>query len=348
MNEKKKVLLGMSGGVDSSVSAILLQNQGYEVIGVTMRLWENPYEENTVEDAKKICDILGIKHHVLDFRQEFQEKVMDYFIKTYQMGMTPNPCVMCNRYLKFGKMYEVAKQMDITYLATGHYATCEFDERYNSYVLKKSHAGSKDQSYVLYTIPKEILPFVLFPLSSFSNKSEIREIAQNYHLPIASKPDSQEICFIPDNNHIRFLDKYVPVKEGNMITKDRKILGKHTGYTHYTIGQRKGLGISSPYPLYVNAISAKNNEIIVGKKEDVYKRECMITDIHFLLPNFIKEKMNVKAKIRYAAKEAEATLFPLEGNTANICFLEPQMAITPGQAIVFYLDDVVLGGGIIK
>jgi len=249
--QNKKVLLGMSGGVDSSVAAILLKEQGYEVIGATMQLWQDKKREldsgccsvSAVEDAKKVCDVLEIPHYTLDFKNEFKECVIKDFIDCYKNAKTPNPCIECNKHLKFNYFYKKALELGCNYIATGHYARAEHSEEYNQYVLKKSKSRHKDQSYVLYNIPKEIIPNVLFPLSKFENKEQIREIAEKYNLQVAKKPDSQEICFIPDNNYNKFLLENLPEKPlpGNIIDKQGKILGKHTGLINYTVGQRKGL-----------------------------------------------------------------------------------------------------------
>ena len=352
MENKKRVLLGMSGGVDSAVSAILLQKSGFEVIGVTMRLFEDDCcdncNTNTLNDAKDVCDKLSIKHYVYDFRDEFKKYVIDNFIKEYKKGRTPNPCIECNRYLKFGKMYELAKELDCTYIATGHYAKVEYSDKYQSYVLKKSQNESKDQSYVVYPIDKKILPYVIFPLEKFESKDEIRKIAKENGLFVASKPDSEDICFIPDNNHVRFLDENIKVKEGKIIDLEGKVRGKHNGFTHYTIGQRKGLGIQNLNPLYVVKIKPKTNEIVVGEKKSVLNKEVILENINILVNNVLsKEGVDVKVKIRYKAKEAEAKAYMIDDNV-RIVFESPQFAITPGQSCVIYIDDVVIAGGIIK
>ncbi len=357
MKNKKRVLLGMSGGVDSSVSAILLQKSGYEVIGITMRLFEDEkFQENesgccnltTINDAKRVCDKLGISHYTYDFRKEFKEFVIDNFVEEYKSGRTPNPCIECNRKLKFGKMYELAKKLDCEYIATGHYAKVEYSNLYNSYVLKKSHNEDKDQSYVLYCIDKEILPHVIFPLEKFESKDEVRKIAQEYNLQVASKPDSEDICFIPDNNYKRFLDENVKVTDGKIYDIEGNMRGKHTGFTHYTIGQRKGLGIQNKKPLYVVKINPNSNEIIVGEKDSVLKKEVVLENINILVPNVINSKgIDVKAKIRYKAKEQSAKVY-LINDKLKVVFDTPQFAITPGQSLVIYIDDVVIAGGIIK
>ena len=378
---RKKVLLGMSGGVDSSVSAILLQKQGYEVIGATMRLWENENnsEDNVtndaIRDAKKICEKLGIEHHVIDLREEFKKRVIDNFICSYQCAKTPNPCIECNKYIKFKTFYRIAQDLECEYMATGHYARIEFSEKYNQYILMKSKEEKKDQTYFLYGIDKTILSKVIFPLSEFKNKEEIRKIAQENGLEVANKKDSQEVCFIPNNDYISFLKeqnkrndilknkklnlnnqaegitkRYINAKdttqnaEGNIILTSGEIVGKHTGLINYTIGQRKGLGISYKEPLYVLRLDKEKNQVIVGIEKELYSTKLTADELNFLLNIDFSKKIEVKAKIRYRAKEAEATL-EVKNNIANVNFKEPQRAVTPGQSVVFYIDDIVLGGG---
>lgn len=364
MKEKKKVLLGMSGGVDSSVSAILLQEQGYEVIGITMKLWEDDSDEmeggccniSATMDAKRVCDKLGIPHYSVNLKKEFKEYVMDPFVATYLEAKTPNPCIECNRYLKFGAMYQKAKELGIEYIATGHYAKTAFSETYGKWVLQKSASLKKDQSYVLYNMPKDMISHVIFPLEGYGNKEEIREIARQHGLTVANKPDSQEICFIPDNNYIRFLRDHMTLEQKQELLQEGKIVdqygtvrGKHEGLIRYTIGQRKGLGIQNDKPLYVTKLSLANNQVMVGEKEDTYTKEAYIEDINLLLEDQVTEAIALKAKIRYSAKEANCTVFPTENaDVLKIVFDEPQMAITPGQALVLYQDDIVFGGGKIR
>lgn len=353
--ENKKVLLGMSGGVDSSVAAILLQNQGYEVIGVTLELLPNGNSKNMIEDAKKVCDKLHIKHFVLSLQDEFKKYVIDDFINCYSNCSTPNPCIECNKYIKFGLMYEKAKELGCNYIATGHYAKIEYNNTYNSYVLKKSQSR-KDQSYFLYNIPNEMLSHILFPLSEFEDKSDIRKIAKDYDLDVQSKKDSEDICFIKDQNYKRFLEESTNIqsKEGNIVNREGKILGKHNGLYNYTIGQRKGLGIAYKEPLFVVNLDKQKDEVIAGTENELYRNEFEIKEYHFILNEYVdryfkenKENgLKVLVKIRYAAKEAEAYIY-LNKNTKSIIvkLQEPQKGITKGQSAVFYIDDIVLGGG---
>lgn len=343
---RKKVLLGMSGGVDSSVSALLLQEQGYEVIGVTMQLLDKENIES-INDAKKVCQKLGIEHHVVDLKKVFKERVIENFISTYMCAKTPNPCVECNKYLKFGELFNFAKQFECDYIATGHYARIEYSNKYNQYVLAKSKSKLKDQTYFLYDIDKKILPNIIFPLSDFDDKNEIRKIAEERGLEIAQKKDSQEICFIENNNYIEFLQKQNPgktIERGNIVLKNGKILGTHNGLIHYTIGQRKGIGISYQEPLYVIKLDSEKNEVIVGTEKELYSKELTAKKLNFLVDINLQEGIEIQAKVRYRANPAKATL-KIEGDFAKVVFEQEQRAITPGQSIVFYMDDIVLGGG---
>ena len=349
--DNKKVLLGMSGGVDSSVSALLLKNKGYDVIGATMELFAGSSCCNieTYIDAKNVCKQIGVPHFTINYKEEFRKYVIEDFINCYKNCKTPNPCIECNKYMKFGYMWEKAKEFGCEFIATGHYAKTEYSEKYGRWVLKKSNAGRKDQSYVLWNIPKELIDHVLFPLADFESKEKIREIASQNNLRVANKPDSEDICFVPDGNYKKFLENNSEIKpkEGNIVTLDGKVLGKHTGLYNYTIGQRKGLGIAYKVPLFVIGFKRAKNEVIVGEEKDLYKKEITVRDINLLLLDEIKDWLEVNVKTRYSSKEAKAKIIK-NGDEIKVIFDEPQRAITPGQSAVFYVDDIVLGGGKIK
>lgn len=347
----KRVLLGMSGGVDSSVAAILLKQQGYEVIGVTMKLYDGEVEgtccntESTM-DARRVCDFLGIPHYTLNFTHEFHECVIKDFIQTYADCKTPNPCIECNKYLKFGYMYQKAKELDCDYIATGHYAKTEYDKKYGQYVLKKANAGKKDQSYVLYNLPKAMLNKFLLPLGDFHNKDEIRKIALDNNLPVASKPDSEDICFIPDGNYAKFLEDNSNLKPtpGNIVMHDGTIVGRHKGLYNYTIGQRKGIGVTHPTPLYVLGFNKAKNELIVGEENELYKDKMLVNNYNFLIDFDHSKPLEVNVKIRYQSKDNPAKILVI-GDKIEVTFDHPVARITPGQSAVFYIDDIVVGGG---
>ena len=347
--ENKKVLLGMSGGVDSSVSALLLKQNGYEPIGITLELFAGSSCCNTETyiDAKNVCNQIGIPHFIYNCKEEFRKCVIQDFIECYSNCKTPNPCIECNKYMKFGHMWEKAKKLGCKYIATGHYAKTEYSEKYGRWVLKKSKAGKKDQSYVLWNIPKELIEYVVFPLADFENKEQIREIARENNLKVANKPDSEDICFVPDGNYKKFLENNSDIKPkiGNIVNKNGDVLGKHTGLYNYTIGQRKGLGISYKVPLFVIGFNPLKNEVIVGEEKELYKKEINVTDVNLLLIDEIKEPIDVEVKTRYSSRVAKAKLEQVEKNKVKVVFDEPQRAITPGQSAVFYIDDIVLGGG---
>lgn len=352
MDKQKSVMIGMSGGVDSSVAAALLKEQGYRVIGVTMRLWtysdddpnhEGCCSESAVEDARRVCDKLGIDFYVLNFKDIFRREVVEYFIDEYKRGRTPNPCIMCNKKLKFGEMLRRAKAMDIDYVATGHYAIIEQDEN-GKYRLRMSKAAKKDQSYVLYNFTQEQLAHTLMPLGAYT-KDEVRALAEKYGLAVANKPDSQEICFVEDGKYADFITDYANYapKEGDILDINGNVIGRHRGLIYYTIGQRKGIGAYGR-PMFVMKIDPKTNTITLGEKGMEFSKSLIAEDVNFISGEAPTEPIRVQVKVRYQAKPAPATLFA-ENGRVKIDFDEPQRAVTPGQAAVFYDGDIVLGGG---
>ena len=339
---KKKIAAAMSGGVDSSLVAALLLEKNFEVFGVTMLLDD---DEKNISDAKKVCEHLGINHHVADFRKIFRDKVENYFVEEYLRGRTPNPCVRCNREIKFGALFDFAKNFGADFFSTGHYARILFED--GRFKLKKAADAAKDQSYVLYNLTAEKLAKIILPLGNFS-KAETRQLAEKFNLPVARKPDSQEICFVPNDDYKNFIVNRAPdaqaLQAGEIVSSDGKILGSHHGVANYTIGQRKGLGIAAPHPLYVTKLNVTEKKIVVDTNDKLFSTTLTAHGAHWIYkPNLPK---NFFAKIRYGAKFSACTVEE-EKNFLRVKFFEPQRAITPGQSIVFYDDDEVLGGAII-
>lgn len=353
---KKKVIIGMSGGVDSSVAAYLLKEEGYDVIGIMMKLSDNPdYDENeggccslsAANDARRVADALDIPFYVLNFKKPFKTNVIDYFVDEYFEGRTPNPCVMCNRTVRFSELLRKAKQLGADYIATGHYATITKEN--DRFVLRKSEDDKKDQTYMLYGLTQEHLAHTLMPCGKYP-KTEIRAIAEKIGLSVFRKKDSQEICFIPDNDHGNYIEKYGgrEVKPGNFVDRSGKVIGKHKGIIHYTIGQRKGLGIALGKPMFVIDIIPWKNEVVLGDEEHIFKTELIAKDINLIPFEKIEGELRVTAKVRYSAKTAPATVTQLDDNRIKVVFDEKQRAITKGQSVVCYIDDLVVGGGIIE
>jgi tRNA-specific 2-thiouridylase len=339
-----KIAVAMSGGVDSSVAAALLKEAGHNVTGVTMRITD---DSRAGTDAADIAGWLGIQHHIIDLRDIFKRKIIDYFGGEYGRGRTPNPCILCNKYIKFGALREEAKKLGAEMLATGHYARIEKDSS-GRYILKKGRDKNKDQSYFLCQLTQEQLSRTMFPLGELA-KEEVRKIAAEMGLPAISRPESQEICFIPDNDHARFLKEYKEQSDrpGPIRDEGGKTLGWHRGIASYTIGQRKGLGIAAAGPLYVTAIEPDSSTVVVGTKEQTYGTELIADNLNWIAIAAPEYPITFKAKIRYRHAEAEAMVVPQDDDTVIVKFNKPQQAITPGQAVVFYDGDNVIGGGTI-
>ena len=357
MEQKKKVVVGMSGGVDSSVAAYLLKKQGYDVIGVTMQIWQEEdqcsLEENggccglsAVEDARRVAEKLEIPYYVMNFRKEFKEKVMDYFVEEYLQGRTPNPCNACNRFIKWEALLNRCRAIGADYIATGHYAQIKQLEN-GRYVIQNSVTATKDQTYALYNLTQEQLSHTLMPVGAYT-KEEIRAIAEKLELPIANKPDSQDICFIPDGDYGAFLEREAGDRlpgVGKYVNKEGQVLGEHKGVTHYTIGQRKGLGVAAGHRIFVTALRPKQNEVVLGESEDLFSTVLYCDKVNWMAIPGIDAPYECVAKIRYAHKGTPCTLEPAEDGRIKVTFKEPVRAITPGQAVVFYEKDYVLGGG---
>lgn len=358
-NKNKKVVVGMSGGVDSSVAAYLLKEQGYDVIGVTMQIWqdeaETVKEENggccglsAVDDARRVAETLNIPYYVMNFKREFKCQVMDYFVEEYLHGRTPNPCIACNRYVKWEALLKRSLDIGADYIATGHYA--RIDRLPNGrFAIRNSVTAAKDQTYALYSLTQNQLEHTLMPVGEYT-KDEIRKIAESAGLPVAHKPDSQEICFVPDHDYAGFIEREAksPVPgPGNFVTADGRILGKHKGITHYTIGQRRGLELPMGERVFVIEIRPETNEVVIGKNEDIFTDTVLCNRVNFMAVPDIEEPVRVKAKIRYNHAGEFCTIEKQKDGMVKCTFEKPVRAATPGQAVVFYDGEYVLGGGTI-
>ncbi|MFG6335568.1 MAG: tRNA 2-thiouridine(34) synthase MnmA [Lachnospiraceae bacterium] len=355
----KKVVVGMSGGVDSSVAALLLKRQGYDVVGVTMQIWqeENPAVTaaqggccgfDAAEDARRVADVLDIPHYVMNFRKEFREKVMDYFVSEYLAGRTPNPCIACNRYVKWESLLRRSMEIGADYIATGHYAGI-IRLKNGRYAVRNAVTTKKDQTYALYSLTQEQLAHTLMPVGDYT-KEEIRQIAEEAGLPVAHKPDSQEICFIPDNDYAAFIDREakerVP-KPGNFVTTDGQVLGRHLGITHYTDGQLKGIKVALGGAVVLKEIRPDTNQVVIGEADEVFGGSLVCGHINYMGMEDLKEPREALAKIRYGHTGEKCVMERIGEDRIKCVFQKPVRAITPGQAVVFYEDGYVLGGGTI-
>jgi tRNA-specific 2-thiouridylase len=361
-NLTKKVVVAMSGGVDSSLSAFLLKERGYEVIGITMKLWD--YAEvggdlhqdgrccslEAMNDALAVCQKLGIPHYVLDFRKEFKEKVISNFVNVYFNGRTPNPCIVCNSEMKWKILWKKAEELGANFLATGHYAKVKLEQNSQRYQLLKGKDLTRDQSYALWGLSQKNLATTIFPLGEFTKK-EVREIAQKNALKVANKSESEEICFIPDDDYPRFLKNWIKdieISTGPIFNLKKEKIGEHQGIPFYTIGQRKGLRMAVGHPLYVIKILPSENSIYVGENKELFSSSFVVSDLNWVSIPPLKKEISCQVKIRYQHSPAPATISPLTEREILVIFQQNQRAITPGQSAVFYEGDVVLGGGIIE
>lgn len=352
MYKRRRVLVAMSGGVDSSVAAAILKDEGYEVIGATMKIWPKEYcgqhkeraccSLQDIEDAKKVCDALGARHYVVNFEDVFRERVIDYFVEEYLSGRTPNPCIVCNEKIKFGALLKKAEDIECDFISTGHYARIS---RNSGFELRESVDKAKDQSYVLFSLNKTQVQKMLLPIGNLK-KEEVRAKARGLGLGVHKKAESQEVCFVPDNNYANFIKKYcgTEIKKGDIVDSSGNVLGSHDGFWNFTIGQRRGLGLSHRTPLYVIDIDPEKNTIVVGDFTEVKKKSFIVKGTNWFYKN-AESEFEAEVKIRYNHKKARARLKEIDDKRVEVEFEEAQEAITPGQAAVFYDGEYVLGGG---
>lgn len=357
IDKNKRIAVAMSGGVDSSAAALILKREGYDVIGISMKLWEGTSKVRKsccsledFRDARRVADLIGIPYYVVNMQNEFMERVINPFISDYMEGKTPNPCVLCNSEMKFDLLIEKAAHLGAYYLATGHYAINEYDDKENRYVLRKGRDKTKDQSYFLFSMTQEQLSKVVFPLGTYV-KDEVRDTLREAGITIADKEESQDICFVEDGDYSSFIDKNSavnPVKRGRIISQKGEVLGEHEGIYHYTIGQRRGLGISSDRRMYVTGFDYENNDVIVGDEEDLMSPGLIAREVNWISGSTPRGAIEASVKIRYSHDDHKATLSPLAGGKVEITFINAQRAVTPGQAVVFFNGDEILGGGWIE
>lgn len=346
-----KVVVGLSGGVDSSVAAATLHHQGYEVVGLTLWLMKGKGQccSEGMVDAAFICEQLGIPHHIVDSREVFEENILNYLVSGYESGVTPLPCSQCNKTVKFGPMLAYAREtLGIDKIATGHYARIRYDEASDRYQLLRAVDSNKDQSYFLYDLSQALLAASIFPLGELQ-KAQTRQLAAEYQLKTADKPESQDLCLVESHGSMRkFLDHYISQTTGDIVDTQGKVLGQHNGIHHYTIGQRKGLGISAPEPLYVVAIDAGANRIIVGDRASATQPDCTVGRVNWVSVHPPTTPIQASVQVRYRSRPVDVTVIPLAGNRMKLIFVQPQFSITPGQAAVLYDGEMLLGGGIIE
>lgn len=361
MLDKKKVVVGMSGGVDSTVAAYRLKELGYDVIGIHMKVWDDGDADfaereggccslSAVEDARRVCEKLDIPFYVVNFKSVFKERVIDYFLDEYRNGRTPNPCIACNKYVKFDALIKKAHDLGAYYVATGHYSKVSYDESLGRYVVKLSEEDKKDQTYTFWSLSQDQLKHILTPLGDMKSKAEVREIAMRFDVNAAGKSDSQEICFIPDDDYAKYVRENIgaPVRPGNFVDTEGNVLGRHNGIIYYTIGQRKGLGITFGQPMYVVEIRSLTNEVVLGTNDRVFAQGLYASGANFIPFESLEGPVEAYAKVRYSARPAKCVIEPAEDGLIKVMFEDMQRAVTPGQAVVFYSDSMLLGGATIE